>query len=89
MLCCFVQANAGRFFAKLDHLYERDGDGRFARLQITGETRAGHVRAVIAEKNTGVVQTRVAAAVAPRDARRPGRARQQLTSTQWSAYGIR
>jgi CheY-like chemotaxis protein len=36
-------------FVELDRLYERDGEARFARLLITGETRAERLREVIAE----------------------------------------
>lgn len=37
-------------FAQLDRLYERDGETRFARLLVTGETRADYLRDVIAMK---------------------------------------
>lgn len=36
-------------FVELDRLYERDGEARFARLLVTGETRADRLRDVIAE----------------------------------------
>jgi len=37
-------------FAELDRLYERDGETRFARLLVTGETRAERLQEVLAEK---------------------------------------
>ena len=37
-------------FAELDRLYERDGEVRFARLLVTGETRAGRLQEVITGK---------------------------------------
>lgn len=37
-------------FAELDKLYENDGEPSFARLLVTGETRADHLHEVIAAK---------------------------------------
>ncbi|CAM5243839.1 ATP-binding protein [Rhodanobacter lindaniclasticus] len=37
-------------FAELDRLYERDGETRFARLLVTGETRADRLQEVLAGK---------------------------------------
>lgn len=37
-------------FAELDRLYERDGEARFARLLVTGETRVERLHEVIAGK---------------------------------------
>lgn len=39
-------------FAELDRLYERDGEARFARLLVTGETRAERLQDVLAGKLT-------------------------------------
>jgi len=39
-------------FAELDRLYERDGEIRFARLLVTGETRAERLQEVLADKLT-------------------------------------
>jgi signal transduction histidine kinase len=39
-------------FAELDRLYERDGETRFARLLVTGETRAERLQEVLADKLT-------------------------------------
>jgi signal transduction histidine kinase/CheY-like chemotaxis protein len=54
MVICDLLLRSGErgpdLFAELDRLYERDGEARFARLLITGETRAERLREVIAEK---------------------------------------
>ena len=39
-------------FAELDRLYQRDGEARFARLLVTGETRAERLQEVLADKLT-------------------------------------
>ncbi len=54
IVICDLQLRSGErgpdIFAALDVLYERDGEARFARLLVTGETRADRLQDVIARK---------------------------------------
>ncbi|MEO6800420.1 MAG: hybrid sensor histidine kinase/response regulator [Rhodanobacter sp.] len=54
IVICDLYLHSGQhgpdFFAELDRLYERDGEVRFARLVVTGETRADRLHDVIAAK---------------------------------------
>ena len=54
LVICDLHLRSGEhgpdLFAELDRLYERDGEARFARLLVTGETRADRLHDVIAAK---------------------------------------